>query len=351
MVMRHPNPPRVLIVSSCPGPEIPQRHELEVGGLPAQLALRELLKNLLDGAAARGEPPPLAIDTLHLPYRELDYDADLLDQTVFSNRYDVALSHIVLNSGARVTDRFFETLAHRALEPHGRLLNPVTCIRKTTLHAKSGVSASSCDAVPCIIKLDRNFNSRDTVFLCRSQEAFDAWQRKTPEADQRAFVREPFYVDYTRAGGGVYRLERWLIAFDDLTVECRLSDDFFVKAATSFRYLLRDMRRLEEDWRLLGSFGWDWRGQAVDCAYDEDEEAWNARYRVMKQLTQNFALHYGELDVIRTGRNEFTVIDVTSTGGVLVSSRYCLRLTQAVLVQRLRAVAAREVVLTPTSQP
>ena len=77
------------------------------------------------------------------------------------------------------------------------------------------------------------------------------------------------------------------------------------------------------------------------CTYDEDEGAWNARYQVMKRVTQDFALHYGELDVIRTGRNEFTVIDVTNTGGVLVSSRYCLRLTQAMLVQRLRALAAR----------
>jgi hypothetical protein len=342
MVMGPPNPPRVLIVSSCPGPENPQQHKLEVGGLPAKLALRELLRNLLDDAAARGELPPLAIDTLHLPYRELDYDADLLDQIVFTNRYDVALSHIVLNSGVRVTDRFFETLAHRALEPHGQLLNPVTCIRKTTLHAKSGVSATACDAMPCIVKLDRNFNRRDTLFLCSSEEALDAWRRETPEADQHAFVREPFYVDYRRKGGGVYRLERWLIAFDDLTVECRLSDDFFLKAATSFRYQLRDMRRLEEAWRLLSAFGWDWRGQSVDCSYDEDEDAWNARYRVMEQVTQDFALHYGELDVIRTGRDEFTVIDVTNTGGVLVSSRYCLRLTQAMLVQRLRAVAARK---------
>jgi hypothetical protein len=339
--MGHPNPPRVLIVSSCPDPEIPQRHELEVGGLPAQLALPELLKNLMNGAAARGELPPLVIDTLHLPYRDLDYDADLLDQIVFTHRYDAALSHIVLNNGARVTDRFFEMLAHRALGPHGQLLNPVTCIRKTTLHAKSGVSAPSYDAMPCIIKLDRNFNRRDTLFLCRSQEALDTWRRETPEADQHAFVREPFHVDYKRAGGGVYRVERWLITFDDLTVECRLSDDFFVKAATSFRYQLRDIRRLEEDWCLLSTFGWDWRGQSVDCAYDEDKEAWNARYRVMKRVTQDFALHYGELDVIRTGRNEFTVIDVTSTGGVLVSSRYCLRLTQAMLVQRLRALATR----------
>jgi hypothetical protein len=339
MVIGYPNPPRVLIVSGCPGPEIPQRHELEVGGLPMKLALQELLRDLLDGAAARGEPLPLAIDTLHLPFREQDYDAELLDQIVFTSRYDVALSHIVLNSGARVTDRFFETLAHRALEPHGRLLNPVTCIRKTTLHTKSGVPAR--DAMPCIIKLDRNFNRRETLFLCRSQEALDAWRKKTPEADQHAFVREPFYVDYKREGCGVYRLERWLIAFGDLTVECRLSDDVFLKAATSFRYQLRDMRRLEKDWALLNNFGWNWRGQSVDCAYDEDKEAWNARYRVMKQVTQDFALHYGELDVIRTGRNEFTVIDVNSTTGVLVSSRYCLRLTQAMLVQHLRDVTAR----------
>jgi hypothetical protein len=196
--------------------------------------------------------------------------------------------------------------------------------------------------MPCIVKLDRNFNSRDTLFLCKSQEALDAWRRETPETDQDAFVQEPFYVDYRRKGGGLYRVERWLIAFDDLTVECRLSDDFFVKAATSFRYQLRDMRRLEEDWRLLSTFGWDWRGQSVDCSYDEDEDAWNARYRVMEQVTQDFALHYGELDVIRTGRDDFTVIDVTNTGGVLVSSRYCLRLTQAMLVQRLRAVAAHK---------
>jgi len=38
LVMGPPNPPRVLIVSSCPGPENPQRHKLEVGGLPRKLA-------------------------------------------------------------------------------------------------------------------------------------------------------------------------------------------------------------------------------------------------------------------------------------------------------------------------
>lgn len=172
------NPPRLLIVSSCPDPEIPQRLELEPGGLPAKRALPEILRNLLNDASVRGNPPPLAVDTLHLPYQELNYDADLLDHIVFTKRYDVALSHIVLDSGARVTNRFFETLALRALDPHGQLLNPLTCIRKTTLHATTGVSAHSFDTMPCIIKLDRNFNRRDTVFLCRSQEEFDAWRKE-----------------------------------------------------------------------------------------------------------------------------------------------------------------------------
>lgn len=334
-------PPRVLIVSSCPGKEIPQRYGLEVGGLPVRLALRQLLKDLLDGAAARGEDPPLAIDTLHIPYRDQDYNADLLDQAAFPHRYDVALSHIVLNSGARVTEAFFKALAERALEPHGQLVNPVTCIRKTTLHQKLGGSAFTDDPMPCIIKLDRNFNRKRTVFLCRNQEELDAWRRKTPKARQGAFVREPFYVDYRRPDDGVYRLERWVIAFGTLTVECRLSDDFYVKAVTSFRYQMRDMRRLAEDWRLLGTFGWDWRGQSADCGYDEDDEAWDARYRVMDRLTHAFGLHFGEFDVIRTARNEFRVIDVTNTGGVPITSRYCLRLTQARLVQSIRDVAAR----------
>jgi len=335
----HSAPPRVLIVSSCPSTEIPPRTGLEVGGLPVTLALRDLLKDLLDGAVARGEAPPLAIDTLHIPYREHDYDADLLDQAAFTHRYDVVMSHLVLNSGARVTAAFFDTLAGRALEPHGQLLNPVTCIRKSTLHDK--LSAPADDAMPCVLKLDRNFNRKETVFLCRSQEEIDAWRRETPEAEQGAFVREPLYVDHRRPHGDTYRLERWMIMFDALTIECRLSEDLFVKASTSFRYQLRDMRRLKEDWRLLGTFGWNWRGQSVDCAYDEDEDAWDARYRVMKQVTRDFALHYGELDVIRTGNREFRVIDVTNTGGIPNGSRYGQRLAQAALVQHIREVAAR----------
>lgn len=337
--MSRPASPRVLIVSSVPERGGPQPFGLEPGGLPRRLSLRLLLKDLLEGAAARGEAPPLAIDTLHIPYRDQDYDDDLLRPATFPHRYDVAISHIVLNSGARVTDSFFKTLAELALEPHGQLLNPVTCIRKTTLHRKLHGSTVLDESTPCILKLDSNFNRKKTVFLCHTEEDVDAWRHRTPIDMQGRFVREPFYVDYKRPDDGIYRLERWMIAFGSLTVECRLSDDFYVKAATSFRYQMLDMRRLADDWRLLGSFGWDWRGESADCTYDEDAEAWDARYRMRDQVTNEFALHIGELDVIRTGRTEFRVIDVTNTGGVLLASRYGVRLTQARLLQAIRNIA------------
>ena len=339
--MSLPTPPRVLIVSSVPDKAEPQQFRLEAGGLPAGMSLRFLLRDLLDAAATGGEGPPLAIDTLHIPYQDEDYDADLLEQATFAHRYDVAISHVVLNSGARVTEGFFKALTDRALEKHGQLLNPVTCIRKTTLHTKLHTSSVPVGSTPCILKLDRNFNRKRTVFLCRTEEEVDAWRQQTPIARQGDFVREPFYVDYRRPDDGIYRLERWMLAFGSLTVECRLSDDFYVKAATSFRYQMRDIRRLADDWRLLDTLGWNWRGQSVDCSYDEDDEAWDVRYRVMDRVANAFALHLGELDVIRTGRNEFQVIDVTNTGGVPMASRYCLRMTQAKLMQHVRNIADR----------
>ncbi len=312
-----------------------------MNGLPPKLALQALLRDLLDTAVARGETPPLTVDTFHIPYRNLDYDAALLPIAAFETRYDAVILHIVLNSGARITDAFFETLALRALAPHGSILNRVSCIRKTTLHNLDGHVAQTQDALPCIIKLDRNFNNKGTVFLCHNKEDVEAWHNCTSDSDRRQFVREPLHLDYKFLGSDIYRLERWVIVFDDLTLEYRLSDDFFVKAATSFRYQLRDMRCLRNDWQLLASYGWKWRGQSIDCAYDEDEEAWDARYQVMAHFKQAFGLDYGELDVIRTAKDEFIVIDVNNTSGVLIPSRYCLRLAQAHLVEGIRTIAER----------
>jgi hypothetical protein len=332
--------PRVLIVSSWPGPERPPAFGLEVGGLPVRLQLRELLRDLLDGAAARGEPLPLRVDTLHVPYQQETYDVDVLDATVFPHRYDALILHIVMDSGARVTDRFIQALSERALEPSGTLVNPVTCIRKSTLHAALGVPPLAEHEVPCIIKLDRNYNRADTVVLCRTREELEAWRQRTPVAEQPMFVRERFHEDYRYPLDGLFRLERWLIAFDDLTVECRVSRDLFVKAATSFRFQQRDQRRLRADWALLGAFGWDWRGQLVDCAYDEDVEAWEARYRVMRQVTQRLSLQMGELDVIRIGPTQFAVIDVNNTPGIPMTGTHSLRLAQARLLGMLRDAAA-----------
>jgi len=327
--------PRVLIVSSCPGFGAPTSG-LETGGLPISHALRELLLELFKNFAARSQTPPFDLDTWHIPYQSRDYDVDLFANIEFPGRYDVVISHIVLDSGARVTDPFFEMLAARTLQPRGQLWNPVKCIRKTTLHRKMGMSGSAVDPMPCIIKLDRNYNNQATVVLCRSDEELATWRRRTPEARQADYIREPLYLDHRQSEGGLYRLERWIMTFGSLTVECRFSDQVFVKALTAVRYSTRDRRCLEADLRLLSESGFEWRNQGIDCAYDEDDEAWDARYRLMTTVCQEFALHLGELDVIRTGKHEFRVLDLTSTAGRRMKSGYIRQVVLAKLVEAVR---------------
>jgi hypothetical protein len=330
--------PRLLIVSSCPGDEIPQELRLEAGGLPAKLALRGMLQNLRDQTAARGAPTPLDIDTLHLPYQASDYRADLLEPIDFPLRYDAVLCHIVLNSGARVSAAFHQSLKDRALAPHGCLLNAVGCIRKSTLHALAPRPAWSGD-LPCVVKLDRNFNRPETVHVCRSASDLAAWRQA--HADGEAYVCEDFHQDYLLAGTGLYRLERWISVFEDLTVEQRVSDDAFVKSSTCLRYQLRDLRGLERDRQMLNGLGWDWPGQSIDCAYDDDGAAWDIRRRILEGYRERLGLHLAELDVVRTGRTAFEVIDVNNTSGVLIPSRHCLRLAQAHLLEGIRGIAAQ----------
>jgi tetratricopeptide (TPR) repeat protein len=72
---------------------------------------------------------------------------------------------------------------------------------------------------------------------------------------------------------------------------------------------------MADDLRRLADTGYDWHGRSIDCAYNHDPDAWDARYAALKACRDAFGFDYAELDVIQPSKNEFVVIDVNHTPG------------------------------------
>jgi glycosyltransferase involved in cell wall biosynthesis len=133
----------------------------------------------------------------------------------------------------------------------------------------------------------------------------------------------------------MYQLERWMVLFDDLTINYRNSDEFYIKGATSLSHYVRDERRMSHDLARLASSGYDWKGRSIDCSYQHDPDAWDARYAVLKTFRDAFQLDFAELDVIQPSKNEFVVIDVNNTPGPSYKNVYFRELGVRLLTDRL----------------
>lgn len=263
----------------------------------------------------------LECHSLALPGGVAVYDKEQLQQTVVNEKYDSVMCHLVLDHGGILSDDLFLILRKEFLKENGVLLNPVKSIAKNEV-ARASQFELETQTAPCVIKKNDNYNEPGTVLQMSTQAELDAWLEKTPPEERAQLVVHKLLGYYGTAQSKMYQLERWIVLFDDLTVNHRCSDEFYIKSGTSLSYYVRDERQMASDLGHLAQSGYNWKGRSIDCAYDNDSEAWDARYAVLKQCRDAFHFDYVELDVMRPAKNEFVVIDVNQTPGPSYKNRH-----------------------------
>jgi len=279
-----------------------------------KFAFGSLLAYADEVAKRTGKQPMLESNSLTLPAGVSTYDTAQLEGIAVAEKYDSVVCHLVLDHGGVVADDFFATLRADFLKPGGILLNPVKSIAKTDVARASKFELETRTA-PCVIKKNDNYNRPETVFELHTQAELDAWRERTPPEEQSRFVIHKLLRYFGAEQSGMHQLERWIVVFDDLTVNHRCSDEFYIKSKTSLSYYVRDERRMSDDLGRLTDSGYGWKGRTIDCAYENDAEAWDARYAALADFRKAFRFDYAELDVMRPAKNEFVVIDVNQTPG------------------------------------
>lgn len=268
-----------------------------------------------DEVAKRGGGQPLLVsESLALPADVLAYGKEQLEGIAVAEKYDSVMCHLVLDHGGVLTEDFFSTLRKSFLKTDGVLLNPVKSITKNDVAQASRFELETRTA-PCVVKKNNNYNKPETVFELHTDAELAAWRAKTPDEERARYVTHKLLRYFGIEQSRMYQLERWVVLFDDLTVNRRYSDEFYIKRATSLSYYLRDERRMQNDLRRLAASGYEWKGRSIDCAYEHDPDAWDARYTVLKDFRDAFRFDYAELDVIQPEQGEFVVIDVNQTPG------------------------------------
>jgi glycosyltransferase involved in cell wall biosynthesis len=300
-----------------------------------RFAFGSLLAYADEVAVRLGQERLLVTESLALPGDVSLYGQEQLEGIEVGETYDSIMCHLVLDHGGVVSDDFFTALRARFLAPGGSLLNAVKSNTKRDVARASPVELEA-QAAPCVIKKSNNYNKPETVFELRTQAELDAWRAKHTSDEQHQYVTQKLLGYYRRQEAGLYQLERWVVLFDDLTVNYRYSDEFYIKTATALSYFVRDERCLSSDLVQLAASGFGWKGRSIDCAYDPDAEAWDARYALLRSFRAAFRLDYGELDVIRVGRGEFVVIDVNHTPGPAYKNVHFRELAVRFLAERLR---------------
>jgi hypothetical protein len=279
-----------------------------------KFAFGSLLAYADEVAKARGNERMLVSESLALPAGVPVYGKELLQGITVTEKYDSILCHLVLDHGGVADDDLFSALRADWLKPRGILLNPVKSITKTDV-ARASAFELETDVAPCVIKKNNNYNRPETVFEIHTQAELDAWREANAGHEPGRFVTHKLLRYFGSEDLRMYQLERWVILFDDLTINYRNSDEFYIKGATALSYFARDERRLSRDLERLADSGYDWKGRSIDCAYQHDPEAWDARHAVLRRFREAFRFDYAELDVIQPAPNEFVVIDVNQTPG------------------------------------
>lgn len=315
-----------------------------------KFAFGHLLGYADDVAKQSGRQRMLLSDSLALPANLDVYDKDLLEGIEVGEKYDSVMCHLLLDHGGVVASDFHALLRSDFLLAGGLLLNPVESIAKTEVARVSEVEVET-ESAPCVIKKDDNYNKRDTVFEIHTQAGLDAWRSERTAEEQSRYVMHKLFKYYDIEQSGLYQLERWMILFDDLTVQYRCADEFFVKIGTSVAYYVRDERRMRSDLGRLAATGYDWKGRAIDCAYERDPSKWDARYAVARRFREAFGLDYAELDVIQPAPGEFVVIDVNNTPGASSRNVYFRELAVRFLAEKLPTPARPAAVASASSRP
>jgi tetratricopeptide (TPR) repeat protein len=252
--------------------------------------------------------------TLLLPGGVPSYGREQLANVLVGEKYDSVMCHLNLDHGGVLDDSFLSLAREMFLKENGRLLNPVKSIAKSEVSKASPFSLETQTA-PCVVKKDDNYNRPETVVELTTPAELLAWLEKTPKEERSRFVIHTRLQYFGMEQSKLFQLERWIVVFDDLTVNHRCSNEFYIKSGTSLSFYVRDERRMNRDLRRLEESGYDWKGRSIDCAYDNNLEAWDSRYKVLEQCRSSFHFDYAELDVIQASRNEFVVIDVNQTPG------------------------------------
>jgi hypothetical protein len=325
-------PHRMLVVHNLPGTG---EHVRVIDAKPyRKFAFGSLLAYVVDVAKRIGKEGMLQSSSLALPEGVAVYGQEVLDGISVGEKYDSIMCHLVLDHGGVLTDEFFSRLRAEFLKPGGVLLNPVKSITKADV-ARASQFELEAQTAPCVIKKNDNYNRPETVFEIGTEAELEAWLAGRANEERGRYVMhkrlEYFGIEQSR----MYQLERWLVLFDDLTINYRYSDEFYIKSATSLSFHVRDERCVHADARRLADSGYEWKGRTIDCAYNHDPEAWDARYEVLRTFRDAFRFDYAELDVIQPARGVFAVIDVNNTPGPSYKNVYFRELAVRLLAERL----------------
>ncbi len=325
-------PHRMLVVHNLPGAG--DRMRTVDPRAFRKYAFGNLLGHLEDTAKRAGQPSPLVSNCLALPGDIPLYDAAVLQGIAIDQKYDSVMCHLVLDHGGVLGDDFLAALRADFVRAGGLLLNPVKSITKTDV-ARASRFELETDTAPCVIKKDDNYNKPETVFQLHTAAELAAFRAQHQQGQER-FVTHKLLRYFGIDESELYQLERWVVWFGDLTVNCRYSDEFYIKRATALSFYARDERRLSRDLERLTAGGQTWKGRTLDCAYTHDPEAWDARYATLETFHAAFQFDYAELDVIQPAKGQFVVIDVNNTPGPAHPNLHFRELAVRILSEKLR---------------
>ena len=294
-----------------------------------------------DNVEERLSKERMQCSSLALPGGVAVYGKAQLQGIEVGEKYGSILCHLVLDHGGVVADDFFSALRADFLASDGTLLNPVKSITKNDV-ARSSRFELETQTAPCVIKKNDNYNRPETVLRVSTQAELDAWRNSTTPEERSQYVVHKLLRYFGIERSRMHQLERWIVLFDDLTVNHRCSDEFFIKRGTSLSYYVRDERCMADDLHRLAESGYDWKGRSIDCSYDNDSDAWDARYAALKHCRDAFGFDYAELDVMQPSKHEFVVIDVNHTPGPSYKNVYWRELAVRLLAERLEIRPKKE---------
>jgi len=188
------------------------------------------------------------------------------------------------------------------------------CLHSGVTTKKLSEFCAEAHHFPLFLKANANGSTQSGYKVIANREELDSFQNTLAPKMQTNFVVQPFLTSHDFVPGKLFKVERWLYVFGDLTVGIRVNTSPFIKQYNSFGWLTRDERSLANDFKILkrlyGTALTPARHTFLSYAYTECDSFWNRRKDFARDFATKNNFEWGTLDIIQSHEGKFDVIDV-----------------------------------------